>query len=60
MSVVLDPAVQAQLDKGSFHVLPLVKFEIPGHVLGYYVGPRPFTYNGFTYQIGRASCRERV
>lgn len=53
MSVVLDPAVQAQLDKGDFHILPLVKFEIPGHVLGYYVGMRPFTYNGFTYQPNR-------
>lgn len=50
MSISHTPEVQAQLDSGRIHILPLVKFEIPGNVVGYYVGPRPFEYNGFTYK----------
>lgn len=50
MSVSLSPDVQTQLDSGRIHILPLVKFEIPGNIVGYYVGARPFEYNGFTYK----------
>lgn len=49
MSNLLTPAVNNQLNKGH-HILPLVKFEIPGNTVGYYVGPRKFEYQGFVYQ----------
>ncbi|MEN0040476.1 MAG: hypothetical protein AAF764_03980 [Pseudomonadota bacterium] len=52
MSNALSPAVQGQLE-ASFHILPLVKFEIPGNVVGFVVAPQPVTYNGFTYTPNR-------
>lgn len=52
MSNSLSPAVSQQLD-GQFHILPLVKFEIPGNVTGFVVAPQPLEYDGFTYRPNR-------
>lgn len=52
-SVPLDPLVEAALDEGVFHRLELIRFDIPGHTVGYHNGGRAFTYNGLTYQPNR-------
>lgn len=49
----LDPAVQAQVDKGSIVRLDLIRFDLPGKTVGYHRGGRAFTYNGLTYLPNR-------
>lgn len=49
MANAIDPAVEDQLEE-VYGIVPLVKFEIPDFVRGYYRGPRPLDFNGFTYQ----------
>lgn len=44
----LSAAVEDQL-QANYGIIPLLKLEIPDFVVGYYHGPRPLDYNGFTY-----------
>lgn len=50
---VLDPNVEALVDAGELVVLDLIRFDLPGKVVGYHRGGRPFTYNGLTYLPNR-------
>jgi len=50
MSVNLSPEVLSELASGRYGILVLVKFEFPGNPVGYFNGPRPLPFNGFTYQ----------
>ncbi len=45
----LDPAVEAQLNSGHIARLDMIRFDLPGKVVGYHRGGRPYTYNGLTY-----------
>ncbi len=49
----LDPAVEAQLDSGNISRLDLIRFDLPGKIVGYHRGGRPFTYNGLKYLPNR-------
>lgn len=53
MPISLDAAVQAQVDAGALRILPLVKFDLPGKVVGYHIGGRPLTYGGLEYKPNR-------
>lgn len=49
----LDTAVQDQVDDGRVVIVPLIKFEIPDHTVGYWKGGRDFTWDGFLYKANR-------
>ncbi len=49
----LDPSVQALLDRGDLVAIMLVRFDLPGRVVGYHTGGRPHTWNGLTYRPNR-------
>lgn len=51
--MALDPAVEAQVEKGDLVVLELVRFDLPGKTVGYHRGGRPYTYNGLVYLPNR-------
>lgn len=43
-------SVQSTVDSRNIRVLPLVRFMIPGHDVGFHYGGRKTVHNGFTYQ----------
>lgn len=49
----LDVDVEAELDTGRIATLDLLRVDLPGKPVGYHMGGRPYTYNGFVYLPNR-------
>lgn len=49
----LAPIVSALVNKGKIARLDLIRFDLPGKIVGYHRGGRPYTYNGLRYLPNR-------